>query len=67
MAAEALEQFRITLALRERSGDTAATRQASCSVGWTLRLLGTNTRAFANQQQLLAEHDAIGATNPDAP
>ena len=63
--AEALEQFRIALALRERGGDAEATRQAWCSVGWTLRLLGRNTEALAIQQQLLAEYDAIGATNPD--
>jgi len=64
-SAEALEQFRIALALRERAGDAEATRQAWCSVGWTLRLLGRNTEALAIQQQLLAEYDAIGATNPD--
>ncbi|SDH68795.1 tetratricopeptide repeat protein [Paraburkholderia phenazinium] len=62
---EALDQFRIALALRERAGDAEATRQAWCSVGWTLRLLGRNAEALAIQQHLLAEYDANGTTNPD--
>ncbi|MCX4163892.1 MULTISPECIES: tetratricopeptide repeat protein [Paraburkholderia] len=62
---EALEQFRIALALRTRAGGAESTRQAWCSVGWTLRLLGRNNEALAIQQQLLTEYDAIGTTNPD--
>ena len=62
---EALDQFRIALALRTRAGDAEATRQAWCSVGWTLRLLGRNAEALAIQKQLLAEYNASGTTNPD--
>ncbi|RFU44397.1 tetratricopeptide repeat protein [Paraburkholderia sp. DHOC27] len=62
---DALDQFRIALALRARAGDAEATRQAWCSVGWTLRLLGRNAEALVIQKQLLAEYDDSGITNPD--
>ena len=61
---EALEQFRLALALRERGSDAEATRIAWWMVAWTLRALARADEALAIQLRLERECDAAGAPDP---
>jgi tetratricopeptide (TPR) repeat protein len=57
---EALSEFQLALAARERAGDAAATRVARWMVAWTLRALGRFDEALALQLRLEREGDAAG-------
>jgi tetratricopeptide (TPR) repeat protein len=61
---EALEQFRLALALRERGSDAEATRIAWWMVAWTLRAQARADEALAIQLRLERECDAAGAPDP---
>lgn len=60
----ALASFEEALAARERIGDVARTRVARWMVAWALRNLGRTDEALARQQELRAELDAAGLTDP---
>jgi tetratricopeptide (TPR) repeat protein len=61
---EALQQFQLALALRERGTDTEATRAAHWMVAWTLRALGRNDEALEIQLRLDREAEAAGQPDP---
>jgi tetratricopeptide (TPR) repeat protein len=61
---EALEQFRLALALREQGSDAQATRVAHWMVAWTLRALGRSDEALQIQLRLEREADAVGEPDP---
>jgi tetratricopeptide (TPR) repeat protein len=61
---EALAQFRLAVALRERGTNAAATRTAHWMVAWTLRALGRTDEALAIQLRLEKEDDAAGRPDP---
>lgn len=58
--AEALDQFRRALALREQRGDAQATHVARWMVAWTLRSLGRLDEALEIQLALARQADADG-------
>ena len=60
---EALVQFKLALAIRERGTNAAATRTAHWMIAWTLRALKRSDEALAIQLRLEREGDA--ATQPD--
>jgi tetratricopeptide (TPR) repeat protein len=60
----ALASFEEALAARERIGDVTRTRPARWMVAWALRNLGRTDEALARQQELKAELDAAGLTDP---
>ena len=61
---EALEQFRLALALREQGSDAQATRVAHWMVAWTLRAMGRSDEALQIQLRLELEADAAGEPDP---
>jgi tetratricopeptide (TPR) repeat protein len=62
---EALAEFRLALALRERGSDAEATRAAQWMVAWTMRAQGRLDEAMALQLRLERECAAAGAPDPD--
>ena len=62
--AEALAQFELALAFRERAGDAEPIRVATWMVAWTLRALGRLDEALAMQLRLERECEAAGAPDP---
>jgi tetratricopeptide (TPR) repeat protein len=60
---EALAQFKLALAIRERGTNAVATRTAHWMVAWTLRALKRNDEALAIQLQL--EREGELAKQPD--
>jgi len=60
---EALAQFELALALRERGTDAVATREARWMIGWTLRSLQRLDEALAVQLRL--ERECAEAGQPD--
>ena len=60
---QALQQFQLALAIRERGVNAEATRVARWMVAWTLRSLGRADEAL--QLQLALEKDADAAGQPD--
>ena len=62
--AEALAQFELALAFRERVGDAEPIRVARWMVAWTLRALGRLDEALAMQLRLERECEAAGAPDP---
>lgn len=61
---EALEQFNKAVIVRERGGDSEATRIAYWMVAWTLRALNRNDEALDIQLRLEREGDAVGQPDP---
>ena len=61
---EALVQFKLALAFRERAGNAEQTRVANWMVAWTLRALGRMDDALDIQLRLERECEAAGATDP---
>lgn len=61
---DALAQFRLARALREKLGSPERTRVADWMVAWTLRSLGRLDEALAIQLRLARENEAAGT--PDA-
>jgi len=61
---EALSQFQLALAIRERGTNTEATRVARWMVAWTLRSLGRAEEALRLQLALEEEADAAGRPDP---
>ena len=61
---EALQQFRLALALRERGTDAEATRAAHWMIAWTLRAMGKAEEALQIQLRLEREADAAGRPDP---
>lgn len=61
---EALSQFRLALAIRERGSNAEATRTAHWMVAWTLRALKRADEALAIQLRLEREGDAAGQPDP---
>ena len=61
---EALQQFRLALALRERGTDAEATRAAHWMIAWTLRAMGKPEEALQIQLRLEREADAAGRPDP---
>ncbi|MGA9533247.1 MAG: tetratricopeptide repeat protein [Anaerolineales bacterium] len=61
---EALAQFRLALAAREREGDSEEIRIAQWMVAWTLRSLGVLQEALDIQLRLEREYDADGVQDP---
>ncbi len=57
---EALAEFQVALAIRERGTNAEATRSARWMVAWTLRALGRSDEALAIQLQLEREADTAG-------
>ncbi len=62
--AEALDQFRQAVRLRERGTNPEATRIAYWMVAWTLRALGRNDEALEIQLRLEREAEAAGKPDP---
>ena len=62
--AEALAQFELALACRERAGDAEPIRVARWMVAWTLRALGRVDEALDLQLRLERECAAAGAPDP---
>lgn len=60
---EALEQFKLALAIRERGTNAVATRTAHWMVAWTLRALKRSDEALAIQLRL--EREGETAKQPD--
>ena len=60
---QALSQFQVALAIREKGTNAEATHVARWMVAWTLRSLGRNDEAL--QIQLALEKDADAAGKPD--
>ena len=61
---EALAQFELMLALREKGGNAASVRVAKWLVAWTLRALRRGPEALQMQLQLEREAEAAGAPDP---
>ena len=61
---EALTQFRLALAARERAGDAEPIRVAHWMVAWTLRALGRVDEALEIQLRLEREWEAAGGQDP---
>lgn len=61
---EALTQFELALAYRERAGDAEPMRVARWMVAWTLRALGRLDEALDMQLRLERECEAAGAPDP---
>jgi tetratricopeptide (TPR) repeat protein len=61
---EALAQFELALAWRERTGSAESIRVARWMVAWTLRFLGRSDEALALQLQLEQACEAAGAPDP---
>ena len=61
---EALAQFKLALAFRERAGNAEQTRVATWMVAWTLRALGRMDEALDIQLRLERECEAAGAPDP---
>lgn len=61
---EALAQFRLALALRERGGNAESVRIAQWMVAWTLRAMKRGDEALAIQLRLEREGDAAGQPDP---
>ena len=61
--AEALDQFKLALAIRERGTNAVATRTAHWMIAWTLRALKKTDEALAIQLRL--EHEGEVAKQPD--
>ncbi|HTN48099.1 MAG TPA: tetratricopeptide repeat protein [Burkholderiaceae bacterium] len=61
---EALQQFKLALALREQGTNAEATRAARWMVAWTLRALGRSDEALQIQLRLDREADAAGEPDP---
>lgn len=61
---QALDEFELALAARERGGDAGAVRVARWMVAWTLRFLGRLEEAMAIQLRLEAEWAAAGEPDP---
>jgi hypothetical protein len=61
---DALTQFQLALAIRERGTDADATRIARWMVAWTLRSLGRADEAMQIQLALEKEADAAGKPDP---
>ena len=61
---EALDQFKLALAFRERAGNAEQIRIAQWMVAWTLRSLGKIDDALAIQLHLEVECEAAGAPDP---
>ena len=62
--AEALGQFELALAFRQRAGDAEQIRVATWMVAWTLRALGRLDEALDMQLRLERECEAAGAPDP---
>ena len=60
---EALDQFKLALAIRERGTNVVATRTAHWMIAWTLRALKRNDEALAIQLRL--EREGETAKQPD--
>jgi tetratricopeptide (TPR) repeat protein len=60
----ALAAFEEALAAQRRMGDDSRTRVARWMVAWALRNLGRRDEALAIQQELKAELDAAGTSDP---
>ena len=61
---EALTQFKLALAFRERAGNAEQIRVATWMVAWTLRALGRMDEALDIQLRLERECEAAGAPDP---
>jgi tetratricopeptide (TPR) repeat protein len=61
---EALGEFRLALAARERDGKPGSIRIAHWMVAWTLRSLGRVNEALAMQLRLEGECDEVGEPDP---
>jgi tetratricopeptide (TPR) repeat protein len=61
---EALEQFKLALAVREKQGETRGIRIARWMIAWTLRGLGRFDDALEIQLRLEREWDADGRPDP---
>ncbi len=61
---EALVQFKLALAIRERGTNAVATRTAHWMVAWTLRALKKNDEALAIQLRLEREGDIAKQPDP---
>ena len=61
---EALQQFRLALALRERGTDAEATRTAHWMIAWTLRAMERPRRRCRSSCELEREADAAGRPDP---
>ena len=61
---EALAQFKLALAIRERGTDAQATRTARWMVAWTLRGMKKTDEALAIQLQLEREGDLASQPDP---
>lgn len=61
---EALAQFKLALAIRERGTDAEATRTAHWMIAWTLRALKKTDEAFAIQLRLEREGDLAKQPDP---
>lgn len=61
---EALQQFTLAVALRERGTNAQATRVAYWMVAWTLRAMGRTQEALDIQLRLERERDAAGTPSP---
>lgn len=61
---DALVEFTLALAARERGGDEAAIRVARWMVAWTLRGLGRLSEALEIQERLEVECERAGAPDP---
>lgn len=62
---EAMAQFRLALAAREREGKAERIREAWWMIAWTLRAQGKLDDALAIQLRLASEADAAGKPDPD--
>ena len=61
---EALTQFELMLALREKGGNAGSVRVAKWMVAWTLRALRRGPEALQIQLQIEREAEAAGAPDP---
>ncbi len=61
---DALSEFQLALAIRERGPNAEATRVARWMVAWTLRSLGRNDEAMQIQLALETEGEAAGRPDP---
>ena len=61
---EALDEFRLALALGEQDGSPQAIRIAHWMIAWTLRAMGRLDEAIAIQLRLEEECDAAGEPDP---
>lgn len=61
---DALTQFKLALAIRERGTNAVATRTAQWMIAWTLRAMKRNDEALAIQLRLEREGDAAKQADP---